>query len=54
MPGRSEDGVGEDPLTTAEIRDIAKRKMVASAWDYFATAADEEKAMERNSAAFDR
>lgn len=54
MTTRSEGGVLEDPLTTAEIQDIAKKKMAASAWDYFATAADEERAMERNSAAFDR
>lgn len=44
----------EDHLTTAEIQDIAERKMLCSAWDYFARAADEERALERNSSAFNR
>ncbi|KAF0327340.1 peroxisomal (S)-2-hydroxy-acid oxidase [Colletotrichum asianum] len=54
MTRRSEKCGLDDPLTTAEIQDIAERKMIPSAWDYFARAADEERALERNSSAFNR
>lgn len=54
MTRHSEKSDLEDPLTTAEIQDITERKMLSSAWDYFARAADEERALERNSSAFNR
>ncbi|KAK7719490.1 hypothetical protein SLS57_005688 [Botryosphaeria dothidea] len=44
----------EDPLTVAEVREIAEKKIEKSAWDYYAPGADEQKALKRNSEAFNR
>lgn len=44
----------EDPITIAEIADIAKRKLSKQVWDYYASGSDEEVAVARNKTAFDR
>lgn len=44
----------EDPITVAEITDIAKRNLPKQVWDYYASGADEEVAVTRNKTAFDR
>lgn len=44
----------EDPLTVAEVREIAEKKIEKSAWDYYAPGADEQKALKRNSEALNR
>lgn len=44
----------EDPITVAEITCIAKNNLPKQVWDYYASGADEEVAVERNKTAFDR
>jgi (S)-2-hydroxy-acid oxidase len=44
----------EDPITIAEITSIARKKLPKQVWDYYASGADEERALKRNAGAFDR
>lgn len=43
-----------DPITIAEIRLLAKKKLSTAAWDYYVTGADSEQTVARNSAIFDK
>ncbi|KAL1297509.1 hypothetical protein AAFC00_005027 [Neodothiora populina] len=43
-----------DPITVAEIQGIAKHKLPSNVYNYYACGADEEKALARNQAMFDR
>ncbi|KAK2787414.1 hypothetical protein FQN53_005325 [Emmonsiellopsis sp. PD_33] len=44
----------EDPITIAELAVLAQKKLSKQVWDYYASGADEEKAVRRNQNAFDR
>ncbi|KAK2801965.1 hypothetical protein FQN50_007521 [Emmonsiellopsis sp. PD_5] len=44
----------EDPITIAELAVLAQKKLPKQVWDYYASGADEEKAVRRNQNAFDR
>jgi hypothetical protein len=42
----------QDPVTIAEIRAIAQSRLPGPVWDYYATGADDEETLQRNSAVF--
>lgn len=42
-----------DPITVAEIKELAKAKLSKQAWEYYITGADEEKTLARNEAVYD-
>ena len=44
----------DDPITIAEITAIAQRRLPTNVWDYYASGADEQRALKRNEDAFDR
>jgi (S)-2-hydroxy-acid oxidase len=48
------DNTKEDPITIGEFEDIARSKLPKNVYDYYASGADEQKALERNNTAFDR
>jgi (S)-2-hydroxy-acid oxidase len=44
----------EDPITIDEFEQIARSKLPKNVFDYYASGADEQKALKRNQTAFDQ
>lgn len=42
---------GEDPITIAELEEIAKRKLASATYNYYASGADEQRALRSNAEA---
>lgn len=42
------------PITIAEIKVLAQKKLPKQVWDYYITGADEEKTVARNEAIYDK
>jgi (S)-2-hydroxy-acid oxidase len=44
----------EDPITIGEFEAIAQSKLPGNVYDYYASGADEQKALKRNHSAYDQ
>lgn len=41
-----------DPITIADVKDIAQKRLDPAAWEYYITGADEEHSVRRNETIF--
>jgi isopentenyl diphosphate isomerase/L-lactate dehydrogenase-like FMN-dependent dehydrogenase len=41
-----------DPVTIADVREIAQKRLDPAAWDYYITGADDEQTVRRNETIF--
>lgn len=48
----SHDNEARDPITVADIKEIAKKRLDKPVWDYYITGADEEYTVRRNESIF--
>ena len=52
MPHAHSDIEMPDPVTIADVREIAQKRLDPAAWDYYITGADEEQTVVRNETIF--
>lgn len=52
MPHAHADIEMPDPITIADVRAIAKKRLDPAAWEYYITGADDEQSVRRNETIF--
>ena len=52
MPHAHSDIEMPDPITIADVKEIAKKRLDPAAWDYYITVADDEQSVRRNETIF--
>lgn len=52
MPHSTSDIKMPDPITIADVKDIAQKRLDPAAWEYYITGADEEHSVRRNETIF--
>lgn len=43
-----------DPMTIADVKEIARKKLHSDVWDYYVTGADDEQSVRRNEAIYSK